>query len=78
VVLFAWRLFRDRLPTKKNLYHRHVIDIEARSCVGDYGEVETSSHLFLHCNLFGFVWNLINRWLGVSLVMLFDAPTLFN
>jgi len=26
VVLFAWRLFRDRLSTKDNLFHRGVID----------------------------------------------------
>ena len=45
VVLFAWRLFCDRLPTKDNLYHRHVIDIDAQLCIGGCGEVETSSHL---------------------------------
>jgi hypothetical protein len=77
-MLFAWRLFRDRLPTKDNLYRRHVIDIEARSCAGGCGEVETSSHLFLHCNLFGSVWNHILRWSGVSSVMPSDAPTFFN
>jgi hypothetical protein len=31
--------------------------------------VETSSHLLLHCNLFGSVWNHIYRWVGVSAVM---------
>jgi len=25
VVLFAWRLFQDRLPTKDNLYRRNVL-----------------------------------------------------
>jgi len=77
VVLFAWRLFRDRLPTKDNLCRRHVIDIEAQSCVGRCGAVETSSHLLLHCNFFGSVWNHILRWLGISSVMPFDASSHF-
>jgi len=34
VVLFAWRLFHDRLPTKDNLSRRRVIDIDDQSCVG--------------------------------------------
>lgn len=30
VVLFVWRLFRDRLPTKVNLHRRQVLDVEAQ------------------------------------------------
>jgi len=33
VAVFAWRLFRDRLPTKDNLAHRGVIDNDSRMCV---------------------------------------------
>ena len=51
VVLLAWHLFRDRLPTKDSLHRQHVIDIDAQTCVGGYGVVETSSHL-LHCTFF--------------------------
>ena len=40
--------------------------------------METSSYLFLHCILFGSLWNHIFRWLGVSSIMSCDAPTLFN
>jgi hypothetical protein len=69
VVLIAWRLFRDRLSTKDNLFRRRVLDTEAQICVGGCGPVETSSHLFLHCNLFGSVWNHNFQWLGVSAVM---------
>jgi len=36
VVMFAWRLFRDRLPTKDNLLRRGVIHHEARLCVTRY------------------------------------------
>ena len=53
VVLFAWRLIRDRLPTKDNLFRRGVIASDARLCVGGCGSLETSPHLFLHCYFFG-------------------------
>ena len=75
VVLFAWRLFRDRLLTKDNLYRRHVIAIDAQSCIAGCGEVETSSHILLHCKLFGSVWNHILRWLYVSSVLPCDTSS---
>jgi len=52
-----------------------VIDIEAQLCIGGCGEVETSSHLILNCNLFSFVWNFILRWLRVSFVLPGDASS---
>jgi len=78
VVLFAWRLLRDRLPTKDNLYRRHVVGFDEQSCVGGCGEVETSSHLLLHCNFVGTVWNHIFRWIGVSSVLPLDASSHFH
>ena len=33
VVLFAWRLFQDRLPTKDNLHRRGVLDRDSMLCV---------------------------------------------
>ena len=69
VVLFAWRLFRDRLPTKDNLHHRDVVDRDSRSCVAGCGSIETSQHLLLHCNIFGLVWYFIYRWLDISAVV---------
>jgi len=61
VVLFAWRLFRDRLPTKDNLHRRGVLDQASMLCVLGCGLTETSNHLFLHCNIFGSIWHFINR-----------------
>jgi len=68
VVLFAWRLFCDRLPTKNNFIRRGVITYEARLCTAGCGSDETSDHLFLHCNIYGTIWNYIYRWLNVSTV----------
>lgn len=68
-------MFRDRLPTKDNLFRRHVIDVDARLCIGGCGEAETSSHLLLNFNLFGSVWYHIIRWLGVSVALSSDVAS---
>ncbi|RHN56578.1 putative reverse transcriptase zinc-binding domain-containing protein [Medicago truncatula] len=78
VVLFAWRLFRDRLPTKDNLFRRGVINQTSRLCVAGCGSLETSNHLFLHCNFFGSVWHFIHRWLGLSVASPFQVSDHFN
>lgn len=69
VVLFTWRLFWDRLPTKDNLFRRGVIDYNFMECVVGCGSVESSAHLLLHCNCFGSVWHFIYRWLCISAVV---------
>jgi len=65
VSIFAWRLLRDRLPTKSNLVHRRVISSEASLCVSDCGSVETTQHLFFSCNLYSSLWPLVRHWLGI-------------
>jgi len=78
VVVFVWRLFRDRLPTKDNLLRRGVINQDSRTCVAGCDFVESSSHLFLHCNNFGSVWHLIYSWIGVSVINPFYVPDHFH
>jgi hypothetical protein len=77
VVLFAWCLFHDRLPTKDNLFRRQVLDFDSQLCVGDCGKIETSSHLLLHCDFFGSVWFFVLRWLGIYYVMPYDVTSHF-
>ena len=77
VVLFAWRLFHDRLPTKDILFRRQVINFDAQACVGESGEMETSSHLLLHCDMFGSGWYFILRWLGIYFVLPSDVISHF-
>jgi hypothetical protein len=69
VVLCAWRLFRDRLPTKDNILHRGIIGNDSRLCVRVCGSTKTLAHLFLLSNHFGFVWYHIYRWIGISTTM---------
>ena len=78
VVLFAWRLFRDRLPTKDNLLRRGVIPYDSRLCIAECNTVETSTHLFLHCPTFGAVWYLLLRWLGFSIALPLGVVDHFN
>ena len=64
----AWRLLRNRLPTKDNLVHRGVLLSTNVACVGRYDDFETATHLFLHYNVFGSLWSLVRNWLGISSV----------
>lgn len=66
VSILAWRLIRDRLPTKANLVRRRCLAVEAAGCVAGCGIAETANHLFLHCATFGAVWQHIRAWIGVS------------
>jgi len=47
-------------------------------CVTGCGLMESSDHLFLHCNIFGSVWHFIYRWLGISAVTPAQVPDHFN
>jgi hypothetical protein len=40
--------------------------------------METSSHLFLHCDFFGSVWNFTLKWLGIFSVMAPEVSSHFN
>jgi len=78
VVLFAWRMFRERLPTKDNLLHRGVITFDYRLCLAGCNSVETTIHLFLHCPTFGSVWQYLLRWLGFSTALPLGVIDHFN
>lgn len=52
VSVFAWRLLRDRLPTKSNMVNRGVISSEAAVCVSGCGSIESAQHLLLSCPRF--------------------------
>ena len=65
VSVFAWRLIRDRLPTKANLAIRGVIPADDIFCVSGCGHVETVEHLFLSCSTFAALWQQVCEWIGV-------------
>jgi hypothetical protein len=53
VSIFAWRLLRDKLPTRVNLEARGIISPETQYCVAGCGCMESAQHLFLYCSIFG-------------------------
>jgi len=65
VSVFAWRLFRNRLPSKTDLFRRGIILAEARSCVTGCELHESEWHLFLSCSFFSQLWQLVRNWLCV-------------
>ncbi|GAU37148.1 hypothetical protein TSUD_293050 [Trifolium subterraneum] len=68
VSILAWRLLRDRLPTKVNLITRGIIVAKAQFYVSGSGAVESATHLFISCGSFGSLWSLVSSWIGSSLV----------
>jgi hypothetical protein len=66
VFVFAWRLLHDRLPTRSNLLDRGVVTDGATGCLMGCNHLETSKHLFLSCGFYGFLWQAVRSWLGVS------------
>jgi hypothetical protein len=64
VSIFAWRLLRDRLPTKVNMVARCIISPDALFCVSGCGDVESTHHLFLSCSFFRSLWLLVRSWNG--------------
>lgn len=67
VVAFSWQLLRDRIPTKDNLVKRRVLPAEnSENCSLCEQMVETSSHLFLHCQVAFEVWSKIMCWLEIN------------
>ncbi|XP_039687072.1 uncharacterized protein [Medicago truncatula] len=64
VSVFAWRLIRDRLPTRTNLIARRVLSPDMSSRVADCGHPESARHLFLLCDTFGSLWHLVRDWIG--------------
>ncbi|MCI08753.1 70 kDa peptidyl-prolyl isomerase [Trifolium medium] len=74
VSILAWRLLRNRLPTKENLATRHIISHDTQFCVAGCGGLETAHHLFLSCPIFAPLWCLVRSWISISLA----DPELFQ
>ena len=68
VSIFAWRLVKNRLPTRANLVHRGILSDAVAGCLCGCGATETSQHLFISCDFYGTLWSQVRSWLGVSLI----------
>jgi hypothetical protein len=69
VVAFSWAALLDRIPTRSNLAYRHVLTQGADNvCVLCGQGNETTSHLFLHCDVAYLIWRKVFDWLGVNFI----------
>lgn len=69
VVAFSWTLLLDRIPTRSNLAIRNLLapgDSDRFVLCGV--EVETSIHIFLHCEVVTKVWRLVMNWLEFNFI----------
>ncbi|KAK2370489.1 hypothetical protein QL285_083537 [Trifolium repens] len=73
VSILAWRLLRDRLPTKTNMVARGILSTAAHFYVFGCGEAESAHHLFMSCGTFGSLWALVHSWIDIP-VMEYTPP----
>ncbi|KAL5193561.1 putative ribonuclease H protein [Glycine soja] len=64
-LVFAWRLLRDRLPTRKNLQRRQI-QLRDSLCPLYRTQQEDASHLFFHCSKVQPIWWETMSWLQVK------------
>jgi len=69
VLIFVWRLFLNRIPTRDKLFQQKVLLVSDQSCIANCGFNEDREHLFLTYGFFGGVWNIVVDWLGFSSVL---------
>ncbi|XP_040866759.1 polyribonucleotide nucleotidyltransferase 1, chloroplastic [Glycine max] len=63
VSLFAWRLIRDRLPTRKNLRNRNVV-LDEVCCPFCLNHNEDAGHLFFGCTKIMPLWWETLSWIN--------------
>ena len=64
VMITAWRILWDRIPTRRNLESRGII-VSSVLCAFCNMAEETTQHLFLDCIFVHLVWMLCCRWIGI-------------
>ena len=65
IIIFAWRLIRDRLPTRENLRRRHIQLGDSR-CPFCGIEEESAGHLFFFCSKILPIWWESLSWVNLS------------
>ncbi|XP_039046839.1 uncharacterized protein LOC120187117 [Hibiscus syriacus] len=69
VEMFVWQLVQQRESVKEELAKRSVAEIVDHLCVLCGREVESVSHLFLHCRVVWGLWSSFLKMWNVSLVI---------
>jgi len=70
VVAFVWKALLDMIPTQVNLVIRNCLPPDiGNNCLWCVDALETTNHLFLHCDMARNVWLNLMTWLDLSFVM---------
>jgi len=66
VQVFLWLAVQDKVSTKAFLHQQTVLSATQASCVFYSSNLETSEHLFIHCNFSKSVWIKVLDWWGIQ------------
>jgi hypothetical protein len=66
VQVFLWLAVQDKVSTRAFLHQRTVLSATQASCVFCSSNLETSEHLFIHCNFSRSVWMKVLDWWGIQ------------
>lgn len=58
----------NRISTKDNLVRRGIVSSDDCHCVRGCVLDEERNHLFVRCNHFGRIWNMVSAWSGFEFV----------
>jgi hypothetical protein len=64
--VFLWLAVQDKVSTRAFLHQRTVLSAIQASCVFCSLDLETSEHLFIHCNFSSSVWMKVLDWWGIQ------------
>jgi len=67
VIVTAWRVLLDRIPTRVSLSRKGVM-MESTLCAMCQLKEESCQHIFLECKYAHWVWSLCFKWIGISSV----------
>lgn len=75
VSALVWKALLDRIPTRVNLEIRSCLPSDVGSLCSWCGLLpETTSHIFLHCDLAMLIWRKLMDWMELNFLM---PPNLF-
>ncbi|GAB4853654.1 hypothetical protein Ancab_040605 [Ancistrocladus abbreviatus] len=67
---FLWRWCLNKLPTRENLFQRHILqEEEDRLCVFCKAEVEDLAHVMLCCRWSWEIWGRLLNWWGLYITL---------
>jgi len=66
VLIFAWHLGLNRIPTKDKLFKRRVLTDVEHGYSANCGLTEDRDHLFIFSDIYSKNWQLTGSWLGFS------------